>query len=735
MTFDLVSQLIFRVNDRIISVNGVSLENVEYATAVQVLRDSGNTVTLVVKRRVPIMNMMAGNAVAPLNSNPVHNHQHSNSLLSTSGLNGMTNGTGQTIKLVLTKANKKDDFGIVLGCRLFVKEISSKARDQLVANGYTLQEGDIVTRIHNTNTNDSMGLKDARKIIEGCKERLNMVVLRDGNANTVHINNTSNNTNNNSGSSYSHTSPVPNCDNPEEPYYNGNTSGYSTQNLYVSPPTRPAVASPPTSNMNAIVDDKNNLTPRGRSRGPIVDGSTMQLDRPGSPQGLHTRNRSISGLSAATSEDFYSSRRQLYEEDPLQRNKPPSEPRFISFQKEGSVGIRLTGGNEAGIFVTAVQPGSAASIEGLSPGDKILKVNDMDMNGVTREEAVLFLLSLQEQIDLIVQHCKDEYDNAVSSQRGDSFHIKTHFHCDTPTKGELAFKGGDVFRVTDTLHNGVVGSWQVLKIGRGHQEMQRGVIPNKSRAEELATAQFNASKKEMNAHESRTSFFRRRRSSSHRRSKSLSRENWDDVVFSDAISKFPAYERVVLRHPGFVRPVVLFGPVADVARERLMKDFPDKFTVPLQADEKAASGKSGIIRLSNIRDIMDRGKHALLDITPNAVDRLNYAQFYPIVIFLKADTKHIIKQLRHGLPKTAHKSSKKLLEQCQKLDRIWSHVFSNTIILNDTDTWYRKLRDSIDQMQSGAAWMSESKVIVVVFLQSRLFLFEARFVRPESRFI
>lgn len=403
----------------------------------------------------------------------------------------------------------------------------------------------------------------------------------------------------------------------------------------------------------------------------------------------------------------------MYEEDPLQRTKQPSEPRFISFQKEGSVGIRLTGGNEVGIFVTAVQPGSPASLQGLTPGDKILKVNDMDMQGVTREEAVLFLLSLQEQIDLIVQHCKEEYENVVANQRGDSFHIKTHFHCDTPTKGEMSFKAGDVFRVVDTLHNGVVGSWQVLRIGRGHQEMQRGVIPNKSRAEELATAQFNASKKEMNASESRTSFFRRRRSSSHRRSKSLSRENWDDVVFSDAISKFPAYERVVLRHPGFVRPVVLFGPVADLARERLLKDFNDKFTTPTQSDDKssaAASAKSAIIRLSNIRDIMDRGKHALLDITPNAVDRLNYAQFYPIVIFLKADTKHTIKQLRHGLPKSAHKSSKKLLEQCQKLDRIWSHVFSNTIVLSDADTWYRKLRDSIDLLQSGAVWMSESKV-------------------------
>jgi hypothetical protein len=57
-------------------------------------------------------------------------------------------------------------------------------------------------------------------------------------------------------------------------------------------------------------------------------------------------------------------------------------------------------------------------------------------------------------------------------------------------------------------------------------------------------------------------------------------DHWDDVVFADSISKFPAYERVVLRHPGFVRPVVLFGPVADIAREKMLKDFPDKFTSP-----------------------------------------------------------------------------------------------------------------------------------------------------------
>ena len=58
--------------------------------------------------------------------------------------------------------------------------------------------------------------------------------------------------------------------------------------------------------------------------------------------------------------------------DPWRYCRP--DPRFISFKKEGSVGIRLTGGNDVGIFVTAVQPGSPAAVQGLTPGDKIIKV-------------------------------------------------------------------------------------------------------------------------------------------------------------------------------------------------------------------------------------------------------------------------------------------------------------------------------------------------------------------------
>ncbi|GBP59445.1 Tight junction protein ZO-1 [Eumeta japonica] len=403
---------------------------------------------------------------------------------------------------------------------------------------------------------------------------------------------------------------------------------------------------------------------------------------------------------------------------PIKGTSHRSEPRLISFQKEGSVGLRLCGGNRSGVFVSGVQPASPAALQGLQPADKILKVNEMEMKGVTREEAVLFLLSLQERIDLIVQHSPDQYNAVVSGQMpGDSFHIKSHFHYTEPTDGEMPFRSGDVFHVVDTLHNGTVGAWQVFRIGRNNQEVQKGIIPNKARAEELATAQFNATKKELSGSEGKHNFFRRRRST-HRRSKSLGKEHWDEVVLSDSISKFPAYERVVLKQPGFVRPVVVLGPIADIAREKLLTENPDKFASP-QMDSSLEDSKTkttGIIRLSSIRSIMERGKHALLDITPNAVDRLNYAQFYPIVIFLKADNKHIIKQLRAGLPKSAHKSSKKLLEQCQHTERVWGHVFTHTVTLNEANQgiWYSKLTDLIQRTQQQQLWVSETKHVEMV---------------------
>jgi len=739
------------INDRVMSVNGHSLENVDYGTAVQVLRDSGTVVNLVVKRRIVLSSYPE-----PL-----------------------------TYKVTLTKSKKKDDFGVLLGSRLYLKELTNRAliERQGSCNSPVFQEGDILLKINSTST-EGLSLKEARKIMDSCKDKLQLTVRRDAAASVGAGAGQSNAVAGAVAAAAGGHQSRPLDVNPYDPSgagahppgaggagapgyakdmgganagaahfgnYSDNRPNYCNQNLYVQPPTRggsidyrnpmtpqPALPLPHSQPMSPIYDDKGSVSARmggvsalsGRSRGPLMDVSLSQLDQAVAHNGApHDAHDAPPRPPPPRTEDYYGTRRG---NDDIP--KPPTlEARFISFQKEGSVGIRVTGGNQVGIFVTAVQPGSPSALQGLIPGDKILKVNDMEMNGVSREEAVLFLLSLQDQIELVVQHQREDYDQVVASGHGDSFYVKTHFNHDQTTSGQMSFRKGEVFHVVDTLYKGVVGSWQAFRVGPNGQDLQQGVIPNSAAAEELATAQFNAAKKEAatTTSENRGSFFRRRRAT-HRRSKSLGRDHWDDVVFAETLSKFPAYERVILRHPGFIRPVVFFGPIADIARDKLVKDFPDKFSSPLDNNRDASDvsssgpsgdaggpaaaaaggggGRSGIVRLSAIRDLVDKGRHALLDITPSAVDKLNYAQFYPVVIFLRADSKHTVKELRAGIPKTPHKSSKKLHEQCVKLEKLWSHVFTTIVPLTQRDTWYRKLREAIDREQNQAIWISEAKL-------------------------
>lgn len=159
----------------------------------------------------------------------------------------------------------------------------------------------------------------------------------------------------------------------------------------------------------------------------------------------------------------------------------------------------------------------------------------------------------------------------------------------------------------------------------------------------------------------------------------------------------------------------------------------DLFSNPLTNDsnknsKSSNSASNGIIKLSSIKSIIDKGKHALLDVTPQAVNRLNYAQLYPIVIYLKAESKSIIKELRIRHNKTNvmnlnsnnsnginasnlnqnQKSSRKIFEDCVKLEKNWSSIFTATINLTTADVWYKKLRETIEKQQQSNIWVTSS---------------------------
>lgn len=65
---------------------------------------------------------------------------------------------------------------------------------------------------------------------------------------------------------------------------------------------------------------------------------------------------------------------------------------LIRILTSGSLGVRVIGGNQVGIFVSAVQEDSPAAIHSIRSGDRIISVNEKSMIGVTREEVYICMM-------------------------------------------------------------------------------------------------------------------------------------------------------------------------------------------------------------------------------------------------------------------------------------------------------------------------------------------------------
>ena len=64
--------------------------------------------------------------------------------------------------------------------------------------------------------------------------------------------------------------------------------------------------------------------------------------------------------------------------------------------------------------------------------------------------------------------------------------------------------------------------------------------------------------------------------------------------------------------------------------------------------------------------------------------------------------------------------SRKLLEQCQKLDKTWSHIFTTIFSLDEGTNeaiWYAKVTELIEKQQTSPIWMSESKVFILRYIE------------------
>ncbi|XP_061894895.1 tight junction protein ZO-3 isoform X2 [Entelurus aequoreus] len=389
-----------------------------------------------------------------------------------------------------------------------------------------------------------------------------------------------------------------------------------------------------------------------------------------------------------------------------------SDSQSVSFMKEGSVGLRLVGGNDVGIFVGGVQPNSPAYVQGMKEGDQILKVNNIDFGHFTREEAANFLLNIKrgEKVDIRTQNKMDIYKKIIKSNLGDNFYVRTHFDHETNHPIGLNFTRGDVFRVVDTMHRGKLGNWLAIRMGNDLHELDKGTIPNQNRAETLASqeqAQRASGEKQLSG--PRAEFWKLRGLRGNKKNEKNMRRSRDDLLQLTIQGKFPAYERVLLREANFKRPIVILGPLNDIAMEKLARELPEEYEVAEMVPRSSGGDSSStVIKLDTVRKIAEKDKHPLLDITPTAVERLNYIQYHPMVIFLDPHSRKDVKAMRQRYSPDSNKSSRRLYTQALKLRKHCSHLFSARVDLQPgSNVWYQLLKDKIRHQQSKPVWVSE----------------------------
>ncbi|XP_071308016.1 tight junction protein ZO-3 isoform X2 [Agelaius tricolor] len=725
--------------DHIVMVNGLSMENVPSSVAIQTLKTCGKIANITLKRpkkiQLPVSKSSPGSPAVPRHyhsdeeyrlhhsrddldhsqgydgdssSERSSGHQHddrrqhrlvsrsrrrsqdsSHRMQSSSDRRGQgrhcsfdqdgdTNGLAlvsgfkrlpcqdvpmKPITSVLVKQKQNEEYGLKLGSQLFVKHI---VEDGLAAKGNSLQEGDLILKINGVASQD-MSLAETQQLIEQTEGILTLLILRDHRQFLVNI---------------------PDVDSQSDSSRMDDISDIDSE---LSHPPSPE-ASP-----RSPAAARTKSPERGRSNREPVAKVTV-ADAQG-PDLLETMEQD--GHSPHTSLTA-----QVAHKDGYSTNS-----RVVQFVKAKSVGLRLTGGNDVGIFVSSVQEGSLADSQGVQEGDQILQVNDTSFQNVTREEAVEYLMALPpgEEVTLWIQSKQDIYRKMVSSNVGDSFYIRTHFDFEKDTPSGLSFVRGDVFHVLDTMYRGRLGSWLAVRMGRDLQEQEKGIIPNRSRAEQIASLE-SVLKATSGANPSgaRAEFWKLR---GLRGAKKMLRKSREDLSALTKQGRYPPYERVVLKEASFKRPVVILGPIADIAVQKLSRELPELFEIAPSVPRDGASSK--VIKLDSVRQIAEKNKHALLDITPSAVERLNYVQYYPVVVFCEPESRQGIKAMRQWLAPDSRKSSRRLYAQANKMKKYCSHLFTATISLSGSgNAWYEQIQDIIRTQQSQPVWTTAEQADV-----------------------
>ncbi|XP_058058748.1 disks large homolog 5 [Anopheles bellator] len=410
---------------------------------------------------------------------------------------------------------------------------------------------------------------------------------------------------------------------------------------------------------------------------------------------------------------------------------------YIETRKTSNLGITLVGGNANGIFVHGVQKDSIADQAGLLVGDQILEFNGTDMRRSTAEHAALEIAKPADHVKVLVLYNIQKF-NQIKDKPGDALYIRVGFdrNCDQG-ESELSFAKDEVLFVDNTMFGGIPGKWRAWKLDEYGHKRQCGIIPNKLKVEEELRLLGDTGDVDTTARRgstsARRSFFKRikpQRSSSRDSKELASFSNTHLSLYLDSASLnddgLSSYQRVE-RLEYTYRPVIILGPLAEFVIDKLCIDFPEDFAVLQEAQKKCAKEEmelalqnntiadyklrsNGIFEYTSMQAVRDNKQcHCILSVSMAAVERLQRAQIYPVVLLLRFKSAKQIKEIkdsRYSTDKISAKAAKEMFEHTLKLESEYRQFISVVISGVNITHMCTQIKAAVDSEQKKILWVS-----------------------------
>ncbi|XP_051752224.1 disks large homolog 1 isoform X13 [Ctenopharyngodon idella] len=433
------------------------------------------------------------------------------------------------------------------------------------------------------------------------------------------------------------------------------------------------------------------------------------------------------------------------------------EPRKIVLHRGTTgLGFNIVGGEDGeGIFISFILAGGPADLCGeLRKGDRIISVNGVDLRSATHEQAAAALKNAGQTVTIIAQYRPEEYsrfeakihdlreqmmNSSISSGSGSlrtsqkrTLYVRALFDYDITKDSGLPSQGLN-FRFGDILH--VLNAsdeewWQARHVTPDGEMEEMGVIPSKKRVERkerarLKTVKFNSKSRDKadlsddkglkhvtsNASDSESSY-----------------RGQEEYVLS--------YETVTQQEVSYTRPVIILGPMKDRINDDLISEFPDKFgsCVPhttrpkrdyevdgrdyhfvasreqmekdIQDHKFIEAGQYNNhlygTSVQSVREVAEKGKHCILDVSGNAIKRLQLAQLYPIAVFVKPKSVENILEMNKRL---MEEQGRKTYDRAMKLEQEFLEHFT-AIVQGDTlEEIYNQVKQIIEEQSGPFIWV------------------------------